>query len=524
MNAGLIALVPLLPLLSALSIGVLHFFRVIDGEAGEKATALIALTGSGLSALLALILSLADWLAPATPNFYPFGSWLRCGNIELSLSLAAAGYPLWLSALFAWLLLIAIKFSINYLHREAGYHRFFFVMSLFAAAMQLLVLAGNALFTFIGWELAGLCSYLLIGYAYERPTATENAVRVFVTNRLGDAGFLLAIGLALVWLESADWSAINDGALGLASADATLLALALAWAAFAKSAQIPFTPWLARAMEGPTPSSAVFYGGVMIHAGVFLLIRSQTLFEQAPLAMAILLAVGALTAIHGYWVGLTQTDIKSSQIYSASVQLGLMFVECGMGFWNLAAWHLAGHAVLRCYLLLIAPSILYNTQGRPMRPLDDFLARRQWAFSASLQRWWLEPIQDWLLVEPIKGLAKDASYLEQNIIDPALGIPAPAMQAISSLAHWEERKLGANLESNEDSFAQGSGLAGKLAQWSAALSGWFEYRFILRGIGRDTIHWGRRLGHAANRFEQLLLRPRYLLLFVAIVVLVAVNR
>ena len=523
MNPGWIVGLPLLPLLSAIVIGTLHLFRVIEGEAGEKTTARIALTGIGLSALLALCMLVAQIVKPFPDALILVGNWLHSGKFNIGFSLSVGGYPSVLATLFALLLLITTKFSVSYLHREAGFHRFFFVLSLFSAAMQLLVLSGNALFTFIGWELAGVCSYLLIGYVYDRPVATQNAVRVLVTNRIGDAGFVLGIGLSLLWLESADWKTIADSAGELNRGDATLLALCFALAAFAKSAQVPFTPWLARAMEGPTPSSAVFYGGVMIHAGVFLLIQLQTLFEHAPLAMAVLAIVGALTAVYSFWVGLSQTDIKSSQIFATSLQLGLMFFECGLGWWTLAAWHLASHAVIRCYLLLTAPSILYNTQGRPVEPVSAYWANRHWAFTASLQRLWLEPAMDRLLVKPVKQLARDARYLEERIIDPALGVPAPAIRAISSLAQWEERKMGANLESNEDSFAHGSGLAGKLAQWTAALSGWFEYHFILRGIGRDAIRWGRQLGRGANRLEQLLLRPRYLLLFVLIVLLVALN-
>ena len=523
MTTTWIGLLPLLPLLSAMAIGGLHFFRVIDGEAGEKTTANIALAGIAASSLLALLLLLSQPYT-ATPAFHSFGTWLKCGKFDIGLSLTSGGYPLALATLFALLLLIATKFSVNYLHREAGFHRFFFILSLFAAAMLLLVLSANAVFTFVGWELAGVCSYLLIAYAYDRPTASQNAVRVFVTNRIGDAGFMLGIGLSLLWLESADWQTIAEGAGELDRADATLLALCFTLAAFAKSAQIPFTPWLARALEGPTPSSAIFYGGAMIHAGVFLLIQLQALLERAPVAMSVLVVIGALTAIYGYWVALSQTDIKSSQIHAASVQLGLMVVECGLGWWTLASWHLASHAVVRCYLLLIAPAILHNTQARPVAPVSAHWAKTRRAFMASLQRFWLEPFMDRLLVKPIKQLARDADYLEQRIIDPALGVPGPAIKAISSLAQWEERKMGANLDSSEDRFAQGSGLAGKLAQWTAALSDWFEYHFILRGIGKNSIRWGREIGRAANRFEQLLLRPRYLLLFVVIVLLVALNR
>lgn len=521
MNAWIV-LLPLLPFLAAVSVGVLHFAGVTNGVDGEKTTARITLAAMALTALVAVALSIGTHFGQSGEVFN-YGDWLGMGGLHISFSLKAAGFNLLLATLFTLLLFIVMRFSVNYLHREAGFHRFFFCLNLFAAAMLLLVLSGNALFTFVGWEVAGLCSYCLIAYAYDRPVAAHNATRAFVTNRVGDGGFLLGMGLSLVWLESSDWQLINATAGDLARGDATLLALSFAVAAFAKSAQIPFTPWLARAMEGPTPSSAVFYGGVMIHAGVFLLIQLQALFEQAPLAMTVLVVIGALTTFYSHWVGLSQTDIKSSHVFAISAQLGLMFVECGLGFWTLAAWHLCAHAVVRCYLLLTAPSILHVTHGEPVKPVVPALARCRWAFLVSLQRGWLEPAVDWLLLKPIQRLASDMRTIDEKFIDPLLGVPAPAIKAISSLAQWEERRMGANLESEEDSFAQGSGLAGKLAQWSAALMSWFEYHFILRGIGKHSIHLGRRLGRAANRFERMLLSPRYLALFVLITLMVALG-
>lgn len=521
MNAW-IALIPLLPLLAALSIGGLHFFRAVDGEAGERFTGLVGWTGIALSSLLALG-GLAAQSNGLLEPLADYGVWLESGFFRVEFSLQTGAFNLALAALFASLLLVAARFAVNYLHREAGFHRFFFILNLFAAAMLLLVLSGSALFTFFGWEIAGVCSYWLIAYAYDRPVAAENATRVFVTNRVGDGGFLLGIALAAGWLHSIDWQTINGGATALSPGQATLLALCFALAAFAKSAQVPFTPWLARAMEGPTPSSAIFYGGVMVHAGVFLILQLQPLFEMAPAAMWLLAVVGGLTAIYGHWVGLAQTDIKSAQVFAVACQLGLMFLECGLGWWTLAAWHLAVHAVVRCYLLLSAPSVLHVTGARPVRPVASRLAECRWAFAAALQRGWLEPAVDALLVKPVRHLASDMRHIDDHLVDAAMGVPAPAMRAVSAFAQREESKLGANLDSEEDSFAQGSGLAGKLAQWSAALVSWFEYRFILRGIGRDSIHLGRRLGRAANRFEQLLLSPRYLALFVLIVLMVALG-
>ncbi|MCK9607008.1 MAG: hypothetical protein M0R33_11245 [Methylomonas sp.] len=522
MDACWIALLPLLPLLAAVLIGGLHFFNFISGEPDEAVTSRISLTAIGLAALLAIALQIAGFYGQLAEQ-HVLGNWLNSGRFNITVSFRSSGFNLSLAALFSVLLLIVMRFSVNYLHREAGFHRFFFILNLFAAAMLLLVLAGNAVLTFAGWELAGVCSYWLIAYAYDRPIAAHNATRGFVTNRVGDGGFLLGIALSLIWLESADWQIINQSATDLTPGDATLLALCFALAAFAKSAQVPFTPWLARAMEGPTPSSAIFYGGVMVHGGVFLLIQLQALFTQAPLVMLLLTAMGGVTAVYSYWAGLSQTDIKSSQVYACSAQLGLMFLECGLGYWQLAAWHLCAHAVVRCYLLLTAPSILHATHGQPIRPVPQGWADCRWAFVISLQRGWLEPALDWMLVKPVQQLAKDMRNIDDRIIDPIMGIPAPAIKSISSLAQWEEQKLGAKLDNDMDSFARGSGLAGKLAQWTAALMSWFEYRFILRGIGRDSISWGRRLGRHANRFEHLLLSPRYLILFVLITLMVALG-
>ncbi len=514
-----IILVPLLPLLAAVCIGILHFCRILLGERGEKTTARITLTAISLSAIIAMLILATQ----PVEHGYDYGNWINTGKFVVAIKLAAHRFNLALATLFALLLLIVMRFSVNYLHREAGFHRFFFILNLFAAAMLLLVLSANALFSFVGWEVAGVCSYWLIAYAYDRPIAAHNATRAFVTNRTGDGGFILGMALALIWLESCDWQAINSGATDLARDDATLLALSFTLAALTKSAQIPFTPWLARAMEGPTPSSAIFYGGIMIHAGVFLMIQLQPLLTQAPLALWVLWIVGGSTAIYSYWAGLSQTDIKSSQIFACSTQLGLMFVECGLEFWTLAAWHLAAHAVVRCYLLLSAPSILHATNAQPIKPVATALLNCRWAFVMSLQRGWLEPIVDLITVKPVLNLAKDMRKIDDRLIDPVLGVPAPAIKAISSLAQWEEQRMGANLESEEDSFAHGSGLAGKLAQWTASLMNWFEYHFILRGLGSDSIHLGRRLGHIANRFEQMLLSPRYLTLFVLITLMVALG-
>jgi NADH:ubiquinone oxidoreductase subunit 5 (subunit L)/multisubunit Na+/H+ antiporter MnhA subunit len=517
---ALVILIPLLPFIAVALIGIGQLSGILNGETRESTTAIIATWAISMSCLLALVLLGADLLGKNVGSFNA-GQWLASDTLNIQINFITTGFSVVLAALFAILLFIIMHFSINYMHKETGFHRFFFILSLFASAMLLLVLSGNAAGTFFGWEIAGLCSYLLIAYAYNRPVAVINATRVFVTNRIGDAGFIMGIGLSYAWAGSINWNDLNAASAQLTTGQATGISLCFAIAAFAKSAQLPFTPWLARAMEGPTPSSAVFYGAIMIHAGVYLVCLLAPVFEQAPLAMAVVAVAGSTTAVYSFIVGLTQTDVKSSLVFATSGQLGLMFLECGLGFWQLAGWHLCAHAIVRSYLFLSAPSIMHNLHDNPVKPVAPAIARLSWAYMASLQRFWLDQMTDWILVRPICRLAQDFAYFDDHVVDRIMGVPGPAIRTLSSLAQLEEKMLGARLDNEIDEFAHGSGLAGKLTEWFAAIMHWFEDRFVLRGIGKDAVSYGRKLGHAANKFEQLILRPRYLVLFVFITLLVA---
>lgn len=541
---ALAALIPLLPLVAAAIIGTGHLFGVLNGEASETNTARIASWAITLSCLLALILLGSDLLGKNTGSF-SIGQWLESGNLNIQVTFITTGFSVILAALFAILLFIIIRFSVNYLHREAGFHRFFFLLSLFASAMLLLVLSGNAIGTFIGWEIAGLCSYLLIAYAYDRPVAAFNATRVFVTNRIGDAGFILGMGLSYTWAKGLDWSQLNALSTQLTSGQASSIAFCFAVAAFAKSAQLPFAPWLARAAEGPTPSSAGFYGAIMVHGGVYLMLLLQPIFERAPLIMALVAAVGFLTAAYGFVVGLTQTDVKSSLFFATTGQLGLMFLECGLGFWELASWHLCAHAVVRGYQVLTAPSLMHYILGNPIKPVDRETAGLRWVYVASLQRFWIDQITDWALVKPVRRLAHDLAYFDDHVVDRAMGIPLPSLRTISTLAQMEKQRIAtrqslysslgvlgslAQLEKqksampqeNQDSdFARGSGFAGDLTRRVTAILYWFEDRLVIRGVGEDLINYGRQLGLAANKIERLLLNPGYLALFVSVILLVA---
>lgn len=513
----LILLPPLSPLLAAALTGLGLISGKIHGETSERPTARLV-TNALLLSLLSAALITALRAQSLIPKHIVLGTWLASGDYQIFTSFTADGLGLGLALLFGLFAWLAARFAVNYLHREPGYHRFFLVLALFAGAMQTLVLAGNAVFTFLGWELAGVCSYLLIAYAYDRPTAAGNATRAFVTNRVGDAGFALGIFFAYAWTGGVEWPNVLERGAELEPAQAGVLAGCFLIGAAAKSGQVPFSPWLARAMEGPTPSSALFYGAVMVHAGVYLALRLEPVFTQAPLAMGLMAVMGLVTALYGWLCGWTQTDVKSALIFSTMGQVGLMFLECGLGLWNLAAWHLAAHAIVRGYQFLAAPSLMHQTAHTPIRPPPAWIARQRWLYLAALRRFWLEEAVDLCTVKQARGYAADLERFDGTVVDPLMGLSAPATRGLASLAEWEERQLGANPSANQGAHQLG-GVLGLLLHGVASALHWFEERLVLAGAGSGLSHYGRRLGTQLNRIEAGLRRPRYPTLLVLIVLL-----
>ena len=515
----LVVLIPLIPLVVAILIGARFLVNQNANWQHDNITAAIVKIAITLSCLFAIALLVSDILGNNSGSFN-VGRWLGSESLNIDMRFITSGYSIIVAALFSIILVIVLQFSSFYLYKEKGFIRYLFVFSLFSTGMMLISLSGNAVVTFIGWEIAGLCSYFLISFAYDRSIATINATRVFVTNRVGDACFIFGIALAFYYIGTTDWIDLNSKAELIPTTHATVIALCFAFAAFAKSAQLPFSPWLARAMEGPTPSSAVFYGSVMIHSGVFLVILLQPIFERAPSVMILLVLIGLLTAIYSFIVGLTQTDVKSSICFAVTGQVGLMFVECGLGFWELASWHMCAHVIVRGYQVLTSPSLVFYANGNPMRPVSKDLGHLRWLYNSSLQRFWLDPIIDRALVRPIYGLGRDLDYFDNYVIDRAMGSPT-SRDAISSLAQLEQKIKIARLGYDANEFGRGKGIAGKIFEWVASAMSWFEERLVLRGIGIEMVDIGKQLGHLANTFEKLILKPRYLVLFVLAVLLSA---
>lgn len=497
MPMQLVALVPALPLLAALAIALLHLAGPARGEEGEPLTARLTLFAAGLSFLILLGLD-GFALLNGAPGQTSLGDWFSSGKLHIPLSFTLDGLSLGFGTLVGFIALVTLKFSVNYMHREAGFHRFFLGMNLFAGGMLLIVLAGNAALAFVGWELAGVSSWMLIGYAFERDTATGNAQRAFITNRVGDAGFVLGIALAWFWMGGLDWTAMGAAAGRLPTLYAGLAALGFAVAALAKSAQVPFSPWIARALEGPTPSSAIFYGAVMVHAGVYLMLRLEPVLVHAPGVLVIIAVLGALTAVYGWLAGYAQTDVKSALLFATTTQVGLMFLAIGLGWFELAAWHAGLHAAWRSWQFLAAPSYMHLLRG-PAPRAPEWLRSRPRLYTAALQRFWLEGLADQFLTRPTQGMARDMRAIDENVVSRLVGMPETRRAAVL---------LG------EDRVVKGRGLAGGLLEWVAERLDGFERRLVLQGGGGRLGQGLARLGDWLQWVESLLEQPRYLLVLV----------
>jgi hypothetical protein len=344
---------------------------------------------------------------------------------------------------------------------------------------------------------------MLIGYAFERDTATGNAQRAFITNRVGDAGFVLGIALAWFWMGGLDWAAMGAAAGRLPTLYAGLVALAFLVAAMAKSAQVPFSPWIARALEGPTPSSAIFYGAVMVHAGVYLLVRLEPVLVHAPGVLALIVLLGALTALYGWLAGYVQTDVKSALLFATTTQVGLMFVAIGLGWFELAAWHAGLHAAWRAWQFLAAPSYMHLMRG-PTPPAPEWLRRHPRLYTAALQRFWLEGLADQFLTRPTQGLARDMRAIDENVVSRLVGMPETQRAAVLL-----GREVGGG-----SAVVKGRGLAGGLLGWVAERLDGFERRLVLQGGGGKLGRGLARLGDWLKFVESLLEQPRYLLVLV----------
>ena len=355
-------LVPILPLIGAILNG-LFGFRVSKSTVG-----LFAVGATGLSFMVALTAFFDLLSLPVEQRLYinVLFRWIQSGPF-----VADAGIQIDpLSAVFMMIVtgvgFLIHVYSIGYMHHEAGYPRYFAYLNLFMFSMLLLVLGSNFLIMFIGWEGVGLCSYLLIGYYYEKKSAADAGKKAFVMNRIGDFGFLLAIMWIFWTFGSINYTEVFPHAhmrFGVGDYAVTGITLLLFLGATGKSAQIPLYTWLPDAMEGPTPVSALIHAATMVTAGVYMVSRCNALYNLAPTTMVVVALIGAATAIFAATMGLYQNDIKRVLAYSTVSQLGYMFLACGVGAYVAAVFHVMTHAFFKACLFLGSGSVIHGMSG-----------------------------------------------------------------------------------------------------------------------------------------------------------------
>jgi NADH-quinone oxidoreductase subunit L len=299
---------------------------------------------------------------PLIKNLFP---WINSGSFNINFSFQLDPLSAVMAMVVSGVGFIIHVYSVGYMAKDEGYTRYFTYLNLFTFAMLMLVMASNLVLMFVGWEGVGLCSYLLIGFWFEKHSAANAGKKAFIVNRIGDAGFLLGIMFIFIHIGSSEFTAINEAINGGAITQglATLIAILLFVGATGKSAQIPLYVWLPDAMEGPTPVSALIHAATMVTAGVYMVSRMNLLYALSETAALIVATVGAVTAVYAATMALTQNDIKRVLAYSTISQIGYMFMGCGVGAYAAGMFHLYTHAFFKSLLFLAAGSVMHALSG-----------------------------------------------------------------------------------------------------------------------------------------------------------------
>jgi len=348
----------------------------------ERFVGVVACGAVAISTLVAFYLAFMPEgaLRSETPVFDHIWTWLQVGTFHADFALAMDRLSGTYALFITFVGFLIHVFAVGYMHREEGFYRFFAFLNLFMFSMLTLVLADNFVLMFVGWEGVGLCSYLLIGYYFDRKEAADAAKKAFITNRIGDWGFVL--GIMLTFFVTGSVSFFANPAAGEAThtalsffktqpvesftaaaifaGGATSIAVLLFIGAAGKSAQIPLYVWLPDAMAGPTPVSALIHAATMVTAGVYMIVRCSEIFAHAPTAMFIVAIIGAATALFAATIGLAQNDIKKVLAYSTISQLGYMFLACGVGAFIAAIFHVITHAFFKALLFLGSGSVIHG--------------------------------------------------------------------------------------------------------------------------------------------------------------------
>jgi NAD(P)H-quinone oxidoreductase subunit 5 len=359
-------LIPVLPLVGAAIVGLgLITFNQATNKL-RQANAVLILTTLGAAATLSFAL-LASQIG-GHPPYTRLIDWAAAGDFHLKMGYTVDHLTTMMLAVVTTVATLVMIYTDGYMAHDGGYVRFYAYLSLFSASMLGLVLSPNLVQMYIFWELVGMCSYLLIGFWYDRKPAAAACQKAFVTNRVGDFGFLLGM-LGLFWATgSFEFEVMGDRLRQLTESGALSIGLATTFAILvflgpmAKSAQFPLHVWLPDAMEGPTPISALIHAATMVAAGVFLVARMFPVFEQLPTVMTVISWVGAMTAFLGATIAITQNDIKKGLAYSTVSQLGYMVMAMGIGGYSAGLFHLMTHAYFKAMMFLGSGSVIHGME------------------------------------------------------------------------------------------------------------------------------------------------------------------
>ena len=336
-----------------------------------------------------------------------------------------------------FLFFLVATFSKYYMHRDEGFKRFFNTILLFSTAYNFIILAGNFETLFIGWEIKGICSFILIAFYRDRYLPIKNAFKAVSNYRISDVALMLAM-----WMmhhlthQNINFSQLGEAKEMAIAANQTGMAIFIVCMiilpATIKSAQFPFTTWLPRAMEGPTASSAIFYGSLSVHIGVFLLLRTHPFWEDMLWAKIVIVVIGAITAIMATMIARVQPTVKTQIAYSSAAQIGLMFIEIALGFHWLVLVHFAGNAFLRTYQLLVSPSVLnylvHHQLFHYIKPTQKVVSKiKASIYMLGIKEWNLDTIMFTYLWSPFKWIGKKLQFLQSNIFSGILVVIGTAL-------------------------------------------------------------------------------------------------
>ena len=444
--------------------GVLGVSSLLKRHLSESATSK-ACEAAILTGLAASVCVLVLMLLHGTRHeLIELGEWVVVPHYHFSVKLVYDRLSVPMAILSFVLCGTVAAFASRYLHRERGYNRFFVLYTLFVVGMVLTALAGTIETLFAGWELVGLSSALLVAFFQDRPAPARNGLRVWVVYRVSDAALLLAAIVMHHLSGAGDFDKLlgtgpwPNGQTSLSQGQALMIGLLLLIAAAGKSALVPFSGWLPRAMEGPTPSSAIFYGALSVHLGAFLLLRVSPILDASIGLSAVVVVLGLATALFAYLSSSVQTDIKSALSLASLVQVGLIVAEIGLGLRYVALVHLLGNACLRTLQFIRAPTLLHDYHllenaigkhppysGGPLHHVAPGGFRR-WLYRFALERGYLDSLLIEFVVVPFVRLFRACDAFERRWTDflagkysplphPPVPLPVPDPVPASSVGH-----------------------------------------------------------------------------------------